>query len=84
MKWNYRLVRRGLWEGGHEGPLDDSYYYYSIHEAYYDDDGLCAFLTQDGIDVYGETVEECKRAYELMKEAFSLPILDYETRKELE
>ena len=75
MTWNYRLVRIP------SGEKDETYY--RIHEAFYENDGRCYAVTMDGVDIGGETIEECKRAYKMMSEAFNKPVLDYETREDL-
>mgnify|MGYP001614251380 CR=1 FL=1 len=72
MTWNYRLVRKVTGNG----------FYFAIHEAYYTNDE-CDYITLDGVEVGGDTITECKSEYNMMKEAFKRPVLDYETRKEL-
>ena len=75
--WNYRIVRR-------IDPLSASGYWLGIYEAYYDDEGNCDALTEDAISVEGETLESLHADYRLFAEAFTKPVLDYETRQEVD
>ena len=74
MTWNYRIVRH---------LAADSSEYYCIHEAYYDRNGQCDALTENGVDIGGDTIEECQHAYEMMAEAFKLPVLDPNTLRDV-
>jgi len=64
MTWQYRLMKRA----GDE-PC------YEVVE-YYEDDTLSPSWTEAGASPSGETPAECKRDYEMMAEAFALPVLD--------
>jgi len=71
MTWNYRIFRH---------TEKDGYTWYAIHECYYDDDGNVEGYTQGPDYPQGETVEELKTDLEYMlNDAFSQPILDYES-----
>lgn len=75
--WNYRVVRRAYTSPGGNGVV------YGIYEAYYDDDGQINGLTENPQHVFGESLEELKRDHELMTQAFNLPVVDYETLKDI-
>ena len=66
MSWNYRIVKK-----------DDCY---GIHEVYYKDDGTMEtrMVSVDPMDPHGETIDELKKDFELMKGAFGKPELNYE------
>jgi hypothetical protein len=63
MSWNYRLVKN-------EKLLQ-------IHEVYYRNEKPHS-ITADPVALCGETMEELAKVIDLMKEALSKPILDYE------
>ena len=69
MSWNHRVVR-------HRHPSGDESL--EIHEVYYDDDGKPDGVTEEGVSVAGETVEELNKVLALMQQAISKPILDWE------
>jgi hypothetical protein len=48
MTWNNRIIR-------HKGEIKD---WYAVHEVYYNDDGSPALITEEPIDITGETVKE--------------------------
>ena len=66
MTWQYRVMRR----------LGDLGYGYGIYE-FYGVDGW----TKDSMAPHGETLAELRADYELMAEAFRLPVLDWKTGK---
>ena len=66
MTWQYRVMR---W-------LGDLGYGYGIYEFY----GIDGW-TKDSMAPYGETLAELRADYELMAEAFRLPVLDWKTGK---
>lgn len=49
---------------------------YSIHEVFYDDDGLPRLMTQDAVGVWGETMEDVQQTLEWMTKALEQPILE--------
>jgi len=67
--WNYRVVKK-------DG-------YLGIHECHYDDDGQVEFLTENAVDVVGDDVEELKWELHHMEANLALPMIDYETMKEI-
>lgn len=71
--WNHRLVRR-TYVGAKEPEIS-----LEIHEAYYDDAGKVWAVTQEGVTVHGETVEEVRGTLERMLRCLNAPILDYES-----
>ena len=68
MTWNYRVIRK----------VNKLGEYFGIHEVFYLEDGENDAVTQDSIAPYGETLGELKESYELMKEAFDAPVMDYD------
>lgn len=68
--WNYRVVNK-------DG-------YLGIHECHYDDDGQVQYLTENAVDVIGDDVEEVKWVLHHMEANLALPIIDYETMKEIQ
>jgi len=77
MNWNYRLVRR---RGNPALLISD---FYGIHEAYYDakTKSRITSITDEPIGISGDTVEEIRSCYSQIAEAFTQPIIDYQTRK---
>ena len=67
--WNYRVVNK-------DG-------YLGIHECHYDDDGQVQYLTENAVDVTGDDVEEVKWVLHHMEANLALPVIDYETMKEI-
>ena len=67
--WNYRVVRK----------KERTYYTYAIHEAYYDKKGKVGLITQEAINPFGENIEELRHSWLMMAEAFSQPVLDYDS-----
>ena len=49
---------------------------YGIVECYYNEKGGVKFTTKRFIEPYGETLEELKSSFEMMKEAFDKSVLD--------
>jgi hypothetical protein len=74
MTWQYRVMRR-------EFPLraKRKEVVYGIHEVYTSPKGW----TADPVEPHGETLEELKKDFEMMGEAFKLPVLDYKTGKKV-
>lgn len=81
MTWDYRIVRRS-----YSDPDDGVSMQYDIHEAYYDDsnDSKPNLITVDGVPPTGETLQELKTDLAHMILAFDRPVLDYETREEIQ
>jgi len=74
MGWNYRIVRKKY---GNE-------FQFGIHEAFYKDKQKKPYaITEGPMEPTGETLEELKKDYKQMAEAFKYPVLDYDTRKEI-
>lgn len=73
--WNNRIVRRCYINPltGHEEVT------FSVHEAYYDDNGAVSALTKDSIAPQGEMLKELKGEIHRFLDAFEKPILDYDT-----
>lgn len=71
--WNYRIAVKK------HGTDED----YGIYEAYYAEDGHVGLISEDAMSPFGETPEELKDDFEAMKQAFDMPILDWETLKEI-
>jgi hypothetical protein len=73
--WNYRVVRKRY--VAHE--TERVSYTFAIHEAYYDNNGHVGAVTRDPVEPFGENIEELRRSWVMMAEAFGLPILDFES-----
>ena len=65
MSWQYRVMRRKV---GKE-------VVFGIHEVFSNPKGW----TEDRVEPHGETIDELRRDYKAMGEAFKLPTLDHET-----
>lgn len=76
MSWNYRVGYKKL---KCKVDLSNDYYEedcFGIVECYYNEKGEIYATTDRFIDPYGETLEELKRSFEKMKEAFDKEVLD--------
>lgn len=73
MSWNYRLVHRR-----HDVPSGTAEDVYAIHEVYYDAAGQPEMVTEDPVEVSGETAQEAREAYRQMGEAFDRPKIEYD------
>lgn len=72
--WNYRVLRRSwLHING------DVEHTFAIHEVYYNDDGVPNSCSKDSIEPHGESMEELQKDFRRQLEAFSKPVLCYET-----
>ena len=76
MTWNYRVACKKL-----EVKIDLSNDIYEeicfgIVETYYNDEGEITFISENFQEPYGETLEELKTSFNMMKEAFELPVID--------
>lgn len=67
--WNNRVVKT---------KMPDGEYFYQIHEVFYDDNGKASLCTESGISPCGDDIDELKKSYEMMAEAFKAPVLDYD------
>jgi hypothetical protein len=77
MGWNNRVVKRlHTWVDAKGQQRSD--YTYGIHEAYYDKNDKVVEITEDAIECHGETIEELRRHWCMMAEAFGQPILDFD------
>ena len=72
MSWTYRVMRKV------EGRTT-KYYDYGIHEVYTEPKGW----TRDAVGPHGETLAELKRDLTAMRKALTLPVLDWDTGKEI-
>jgi|TARA_R110000782_G_scaffold170463_2_gene262200 hypothetical protein len=69
--WNYRVVNK-------EG-------YFGIHECHYDDDGQIQHITENAVNVIGDDdVEGLRWVLHHMEANLALPVINYETLKEIE
>lgn len=77
MTWNNRVVRQVFYEG-----TEDEEVSFSIHEAYYDDDGNVTAITVNPVaPIYYETddyIKSLREAFEIQMKAFDLPVLKFE------
>ena len=68
MSWNYRVVSHSF------GPKHTSF---GIHEVYYKD-GEPEMVTVKPIKLSADTVEELRADFDLIQDAFTQPVLEYE------
>ena len=71
--WNHRVVRRTYHHA--DGTTSTSF---MVHEVYYDEDDLPSSCTEDGVEPYGETLEELVVDLVRFRNAAELPVLDYD------
>ena len=76
--WNYRVVRKKNTYIDPANKKERIDYTYSIHEAYYDENGYAGAITQDPVGPFGENIEELRHSWVMMAEAFGQPILGYD------
>ena len=88
MSWNYRLVYHPPSKykiGDKEFNREE---YLAIHEVHYDDDGKPHAASKDALGILGDEGEDSlvsiKWILEKMMEALEMPILDYDTLKEID
>ena len=62
--WNYRIIEEK------NGDL-------SIHEVYYDDNGVPTDWTSEGVAPYGETMQELNTNFNMMQDAFYENVLKW-------
>jgi hypothetical protein len=75
--WNYRIVRKKNTYIDPKNEKERVDYTYSIHEAYYDENGYVGAITREPVEPFGDTVEELRHSLIMMAEAFGQPVLDY-------
>ena len=68
MSWNFRVVSNSF------GPGNTTF---GIHEVYYED-GEPHMVTVKPIKLSADTVEELRAELELIQDAFTQPVLEYE------
>lgn len=82
MSWNYRVGFRTVSysvvdDNDHNLVVDTlEETQYGVVETYYNDDGEIAFTSAEFQSPYGETLEELKTSFNMMKEAFDKEVLD--------
>ena len=82
MSWNYRAAKKRLTvdilKDEVTGEVVDSYSenQFGICEVYYNDKGDITFTSENFIEPYGETLEELKTTFNMMKEAFDKEVID--------
>jgi hypothetical protein len=80
LTWNYRVVRR-TWP---EAPEEEQVFY-AIHRVFYRKGVETPVgLTTEPIVPQGADVDELRNDFEMYTRAFELPILDYDTRLNIE
>jgi len=67
--WNYRIIAKKS-----VGPTGRKYIEYGITEVYYKDDKIIAYCPEY-LPAWGETVDDLKFDFKLMKKAFKYPVL---------
>ena len=69
MTWNFRLVR-------HVGPPPKKIWY-GVHEVFYNDKGRAFTMTEDPVNITGETPKEMRRYLQMIsRDIRRLPVLD--------
>lgn len=69
MGWNYRVVRRAD---------ETNRYSFAIHEAYYDDHGKVHSISQEPVEIHGESIDDARHDALMQAAAFTRPVLDYD------
>ena len=69
--WNNRIIH-------HHDPKGPGHFcdWYEIHEVFYNDNDKVESWTEDGVGPFGNTLEELRSSYDMMVEAFDLPMLE--------
>jgi hypothetical protein len=75
MSWTFRCMKRHTKVPDHLKKFERPWY--EIIEFYEEENGEI-YWTERGQGPCGESLEECKHDYDLMSEAFTMPILDEE------
>ena len=71
MTWNYRVLAR---EYKFSNEIETTF---SIHEVYYNDDGVPEMCTEDAVSVVGDNLAEISDTLLWMQKALKKPILSY-------
>jgi len=71
MSWNYRILARE-YKGFNEIEMT-----FSIHEVYYNKDGIPEMCTEDAVGVVGENLADLSDTLKWMQDALKKPILNY-------
>ena len=71
MSWNYRVLARE-----HRG-FNEIEFTFSIHEIYYNKDGIPYMCTEDPVGVVGDNLAEISQTLKWMRKALRKPILSY-------
>ncbi len=68
MTWNHRVIRRThpQWKRP----------YFAVHEVFYDEDDVPYLVTQEPVDVGGESLDEVRQSLEMMAAALEKPVID--------
>lgn len=66
MTWNNRVVKVKK-----HGEV-----YYEIYEAFYDEDNIIKFITENPKSSFGETLEELKEHHKMLEKAFKAPVIE--------
>lgn len=64
-------------------PFPDKVLWYAIHEGYYDNDGMVNGWSQNPDYPRGDDVDDLAGYVEMMAEALTYPVLDYDTGEEV-
>ncbi len=69
--WNNRIIHH------HDPKASPSFQdWYTIHEVFYHKDDTIRCWTEDSVAPFGNSLEELRSSYDMMVEAFDLPILE--------
>ena len=71
--WNYRLCKKTHKYDTYEEVL------FSIHEAYYNKAGGIWAITEESVNVYGDSIDDVKQALSWMNLALSKETIDLDT-----
>jgi phosphosulfolactate synthase (CoM biosynthesis protein A) len=69
--WNFRIIKN---------ILDNNEFWYGIHEVHYDN-GIPVAHTEKAMAVSGESIEDITWYYKTMGEAFTLPVLIWDDKR---
>jgi hypothetical protein len=67
MSWNYRIIATAS--------KLNSYHEYSIHEVYYDENGIINSWTENSVGAHGDSKQELQEDLQRMLKASTLPVL---------
>jgi len=74
INWNHRVFRQ---------PDKSTGSWYTIREAYYDDDGNVDSFTADIIGVCGESIADMKETLQRMKNCLDKPVIELDENGDL-